>query len=81
MWNKWEEKKPEPGDKVVVLPSDGMSAGLFLAVDDSDSGIQMLDAEDATNTLEVYPPYFHGAIWQKLPDDTLIAFMEYDDDY
>ena len=81
MWNKWEDEKPSSGDKVVDVCSDGMSSGLFLAVDDYDSGIQMLDAEDASNTLEVYPPFFHGAIWQKLPDDTLIAFMEYYDDY
>jgi len=77
-WNKWEDKKPESGDKVVVVCSDGMSAGLFLVTygDEVGSSIQMLDAEDGSNTLESYPPFFHGAIWQALPEDTLISFME-----
>lgn len=74
-WMTWDKEKPDFGKKVVVLPNDGASAGLFVAVEWGENSLGMIDAEDGTNTLEVYPPYFHGSIWCYAPDDFSIHFM------
>lgn len=72
-WHNWDEQKPEEGQKIIIVCSDGCSSSTALM---SESG--PLDGEDAW---ELGKDFTNGAIWLLLPVDYTLAFMDRHDDY
>ncbi len=77
MWTKWEDEKPEPGQKIAVVCRDGCSARVALVVGGNDKGsIMLLDGEDGWDLGEEYA---RCGLWAPLPETYPIHFMEVDD--
>lgn len=77
MWNNWNDKKPEPGQKITYLYDDGCGGGAGLVIDFDGAGtIRVLDAEDG---YELPEESLNNSLWALVPDNYALAFMEADD--
>lgn len=84
MWQKWEDAKPEPGQKIIVPFEDGSGAVMGLVVDHDGKGtIDFLYAEDGMSLLYYLgserPQDFDKRIWAALPEDFPLKFMKMHD--
>jgi hypothetical protein len=77
MWYNWNDRKPEPAQKIAYLYGDGSGGGAGLAVDKDGTGdICILDAEDGFELMESVTK---DMLWTPAPDNYAIMFMELDD--
>lgn len=68
-WKKWEDEKPEPGMKVIIICSDHCSSAPALIDNDG----MPLHAEDG---YDLGRNFVAGSYWSELPTDYHLAFME-----